>query len=166
TTAQNISGIINKYAQVTAIPTTSTLTVSSSTGFAAGNKAVIIQMQGATVNTTAYNSSFGKITNINNAGNYEIVTILSVAGTTITLSTPLSRTYTPSGTVQLVSLPQYSGGATVTDTVTAQAWNGVTGGMVAMESCNTITLNSAIDVSNKGFSPGVFNGGGANCYSN
>ncbi len=166
TTSQNINGIINKYTQVTAVPTSSTLTVASTTGFSAGNKAVIIQMQGATVDTTAYKSSFGSITKINNAGNYEVVTIASVAGSTITLSSPLVNAYTPSGSVQLVTLPQYTGGATVTDTVTAQAWNGATGGIVAMESCNTITLNSDIDVSNKGFRPGIFNGGGSNCYSN
>lgn len=169
-TPQNINGTINNYSKVTAIPSATSLTVSSTTGFAAGNKILIIQMQGATVNPITYTSAFGNITNINNAGNYETATIASVAGSTINLSNALTRTYTPSGNVQIVSVPQYNAGVTVTGTLTAAAWNGSTGGVLALESCGsgangTITLNADIDVNNKGFRPGIINGGGGICYS-
>jgi|GEM_PF-2400328 len=165
TTPQNISGVINTYTKVTALPTSVTVTIASTSGFAAGNKVVIIQMQGASINPNPNTSVFGSITAINNTGNYEVASIASVAGTTITFAAPLTKSYTPSGNVQLITLPQYNGGATVTDTLTAQAWNGTTGGVLAFESCGTITLNANIDVSNKGFRPGVtVNDGGALCF--
>jgi len=165
TVPQNISGVINSYTKVTAVPTATTLTVTSASGFAAGNKVIIMQMQGASINTNPDSSIFGSITAINNTGNYEVATIASVAGSTVTLSSPLVKSYTPSGNVQLITLPQYNGGATVTDTLTAAAWNGTTGGVLALESCGTITLNANIDVSNKGFRPGITtNDGGALCF--
>lgn len=169
TTPQNISGIINTYTKVTAATGTS-ITVASSTGFTAGNKAIIIQMQGAGINSSDTKvPTWGSINSINDAGNYEVVNITSVVGNTIAISPALSRTYTPAGNVQLITYPQYNGGATVTATITAPAWNGNTGGVVAMEACGTtgtITLNANIDVTDKGFRAGSTAGKGGGCYSN
>lgn len=167
-TPQNITGTINTYTKVTAAAGSS-ITVASSTGFAAGNKAIIIQMQGATVNSAnASSSTWGSVSNINNAGNYEVVDITNVAGNTITISAALTRSYTPAGNVQLITYPQYNGGATVTGTLTAPAWNGSTGGVVALEACGasgTITLNANIDVTDRGFRHGMTSGVGARCYN-
>ncbi len=162
-TAQSISGVINTYTKVTAIGSTTSITVASATGFAASNKALLIQMQGATV-STGENVNFGIVTAIGSAGNYEVVTINSVAGTTITLSNPMTRTYTVAGNVQLVTIPEYNAGATITGTLTAQPWNGTTGGIAALYG-NTITMNANIDVTAKGFRRGSGNGGGASCYN-
>lgn len=49
--AQNISGIINNYAQITAI-TQNVVSVSTTNGFAVGDKVLLIKMKGATINQT------------------------------------------------------------------------------------------------------------------
>lgn len=151
-----ISGIINAYTKVTAIdPSCPTLTVTTTSGFAIGDKVLIIQMKGATV-STANNTAFGDITAYNNAGNYEFTEIEDIQGLNILLKYDLLRTYTPAGLVQLVTIPQYVD-VTVTGTLTAQAWNGNTGGVLVFEASGTVTLNADIDVSGLGFRGGKTN---------
>ena len=104
--AQNISGIINSYAQVTAIAGT-TITTISSTGFAVGDKIIVIQMKGASI-TTSNTSAYGDITNLNNAGNWEFATIASITGNDIVIASPLVKTYTMTAKVRLVSLKKSS----------------------------------------------------------
>jgi hypothetical protein len=162
-TLQSISGVINTYTKVTAIGSATSITVTSSTGFAVSNKALLIQMQGATVNT-GENANFGIVSAIGSAGNYEVVTISNVAGNVITLANAMSKTYVVAGNVQLVTIPEYNGGATVSGTLTAQAWNGTTGGVVVLYG-STITLNADIDATAKGFRRGSGNGGGGSCYN-
>lgn len=150
--AQNISGIINSYAQVTAIAGT-TITTISSTGFAVGDKIIVIQMKGASI-TTSNTSAYGDITNLNNAGNWEFATIASITGNDIVIAAPLVKTYTMNAKVQLVTVPSYCN-VTITDTLKCQAWNGLTGGVLAFTSGGTVTMNADIDVSGKGFRPGT-----------
>src|SRR5690349_7830443 len=76
--AQNISGVVNTYYKVTAInAASSTLTLTSTAGLSPGMKVVIMQMKGATIDITN-TATFGNITAINNAGNYEVNTICSI----------------------------------------------------------------------------------------
>jgi hypothetical protein len=154
--SQNISGIINTYTTVTALASCS-VTVASTTGFAVGNKVLIIQMKGAAVDLSN-NALFGDLTAINNAGNYEFATINLITGTNIQFARDLLRSYDPTGSVQLITVPQYNGGAVVSGLLTAQAWNGTTGGVLAFEA-TTLTLNANIDVSGRGFRPGIDYGG-------
>jgi len=128
------------------------VTVGSAAGFAPGDKVMIIQMKGATVNT-ANNATFGQITAYNNAGNYEFGTIASIAGTQVTLSSALTQTYTTTAAVQLIRVPVYTN-AVVTGTLTCQAWNGSTGGVLVFESTCDVTLNANIDVTGRGFRGG------------
>jgi hypothetical protein len=160
---QTISGIINTYTAVTgtitntctACPPTvchSTIPVVSSTGFTVGGRAVIIQMQGAILDQTN-TAAFGNVTSYNNAGNYEFFTISALTGTSITSSIPLKETYSaPAGAVQVLNVPQYTN-VTISATLTAAAWNGTTGGVLAFEATGTVTLNANIDVSGLGFRP-------------
>ena len=76
--AQNISGTINTYTNVTGIAT-NVVTVGNAAGFAVGDKVLLIQMKGATI-TTGNVAAFGTITSYGNAGNYEYLTVASVAG--------------------------------------------------------------------------------------
>ena len=71
--AQAISGTVNNYAEVTALAGTN-ITVVSAAGFSVGDRILIIQMKGATINTTN-TANFGDITNYGNAGNYEFADI-------------------------------------------------------------------------------------------
>ena len=105
TQTSNISGIINSYTSVSAVGLQSA-TVASAVSLGIGNRVLLIQMKGATINQTNTNS-YGTIINYNNAGNYEMATIASIAGNTISFASPVSRSYTPSDLVQLVKVPSY-----------------------------------------------------------
>jgi Secretion system C-terminal sorting domain len=153
--AQTISGVVNSYYQVSAINTASnSLTLNSTAGLGVGSKVMIIQMKGATMDGTN-TSTFGNITSINTAGNYEFNYICSVSGTTVNLKFQLLNTYDPTQQVQLVSVPVY-GSVTVTGTVTANAWDPIagTGGILVFEATDTVYLNGTIDVSGLGYQGG------------
>ncbi len=151
----NISGIVNNYAPLSAF-TSNTVSFGSQSGtahnYSCGDRIMIIQMKGASI-TTANNSSFGNISSIGNAGNYEMATIESVTGSVLTLTENLTKTYTVADKVQVIWVPHYEE-AIVTATLTALAWNGTVGGVLAIEVDGTLTLNAAIDVSELGFRGG------------
>jgi hypothetical protein len=160
--AQNISGVINIYAQVLDVDTClNQLTVSDETGFNVGDRVLIIQMKGAAIDESN-TASFGDVTSYGNAGNYEFGTIASIDGLQISLQKKIVRLYdAPSGFVQLVRVPQYSD-PVVSSTVTGKAWDGFKGGVVVFEASGNVTLNSNIDVSGMGFIGGQnFKNGGA-----
>lgn len=152
--AQNISGTINIYTAVNSILNPTTITVANSAGFAPGDKVLLIQMQGATINQTN-TALFGTITGYGDAGNYEYNFVDAVNGNTITLFGSLCNTYTISGRVQLIRVPVYTN-PTVTAPLTCQAWNGTTGGVLAFDATGTITFNSGINVAGQGFRGGAF----------
>src|SRR5437764_11637682 len=87
--ATNISGVINIYTPVTSITNCSCptldcpqVTVNSSTGFAVGDKILIIQMKGARVDSSN-TSSHGSVLNLYDAGSYEYATISNISGNII-----------------------------------------------------------------------------------
>jgi gliding motility-associated-like protein len=148
----DISGIINVYSAVTSIKCND-LTVSNPTGFKSGDKVLIIQMKGGKINLTN-SASFGTITNYNNAGNYEFAYIDVINGQTISLTQSLTGQYTLTDFVQIVNVPRYKN-AIVSSKLTAAAWNGSSGGILALEIENNLTLNAPIEVSGLGFRGGT-----------
>ncbi len=125
-----------------------------------GDLILIYQAQGATISGVD-NATYGSITNLGSAGRYEYQTVLSVSGDMIFLQTyggvcsGLQFDYTSAGKAQVVRVPQYgdltvNGGARIT----AQAWDGTTGGVVAIDVSGTLTLSGEIDVSGLGFRGG------------
>lgn len=149
--AQNISGIINSYSAVTVVAGNQ-ITVSSIASFSVGDHVLLIQMQGADI-TTTNNPSFGDVSAYNDAGNFDFGVISSISGSVITLEDSVTKTYDPNGKVQLVKIPVYCD-AVVTDTLTCKAWDGISGGVLAFFSNGTVTLNSDINVTGKGFRGG------------
>jgi hypothetical protein len=154
----------------------STITISNpNAAFGAGNKVLLIQMQGAIVNTavaepptTAIDGTFGSITNYNNTGNYEFGIVKTYttpgsggAGTAdVIFTAPLINSYStaasiPAGVVQMVSVPQYAS-LTIGATLTGTAWNGTTGGVLVFEVAGTLTVNSTITMDGKGFRGGIY----------
>lgn len=127
---------------------------------AVGDLLLIVQMAGATINaadtTTGGISNYGNVTSLNNAGNYELAGVASISGNTITLACNLKKSYTVAGKAQVIRVPQYttltisSGGS-----ITATAWNGTVGGVVAVQAATTLELDGTIDVSAKGFRGGT-----------
>jgi uncharacterized repeat protein (TIGR01451 family) len=125
-----------------------------------GDLLLIIQMQGADINN-ANSASYGSTSNVT-AGQYEYVLVSSVSGTTVNFTTGLKSTYVTSAantvpirTFQVVRVPQYSS-LTLTANIVPAAWNGSTGGLVALDVAGTINLNgNTINVSGLGFRGGA-----------
>ncbi len=149
-----LSGVINQYADVTDIDyCAATLTVSDASGFLANTDVIVIQMQGAVINTSD-NAEFGDLQDLRSAGLLERARIRAVNGNIISLENTLLNTYNLDGSVQMVSLPVYEN-ATVTDSIVAAPWNGSTGGMLALEVTNVLTLNGNISAHGRGFRGGL-----------
>ena len=146
-----ISGTINIYTAINAYDAfNNAITVSSSAGFAIGDRVLLIQMQGATISETD-DANFGTITNYNNSGNYEILTICDIVGNVVTFAEVMLRVYSPTGSAQMIRIPQYTN-ATLNGTLTCQPWNGITGGVVILETSGTFDFGTYnIDVSGRGF---------------
>lgn len=148
-----ISGVVNQYTPVTSI-SCNQIGVVNPSFFSIGDRVLIIQMKGADINTSN-TSNFGTITNYNDCGNYEFATVSAISGSIISVQYQLLRTYEVTGRVQLIRIPQYTN-VTVMNTLTAQDWNGSTGGVLVMEVSGTLTLNAPISLTGKGFR-GSFN---------
>lgn len=146
----------------------------------AGDLVLIVQMQGATmdINVTptaswggsytvpqvyfdvAFNTNpweWGQILNYNQAGKFEYAQVASVAGNQINLTCGLQNNYVAAGHVQIVRVPRFSSLTVATgNSITAPTWDGNTGGIVAIEVDQNLTLqtNSLITVTGKGFRGG------------
>ncbi|MBK8254220.1 MAG: hypothetical protein IPK82_16325 [Polyangiaceae bacterium] len=135
----------------------------------AGDMIMVVQMQGATIDVTN-TAQYGNVTALGNAGRYELVGVTSVQGNTINLDTScagLKFGYTAAGRTQVVRVPQVT---TLTvnaaASITAPAWDGQRGGVVAVLAQSTATLNGAIDVSARGFRGGAADNNSANPGAN
>lgn len=152
---QSVSGTVNNYYQVVSVSTaTNSVTLSNASGLTAGQRVMLYQAKGATINSSNA-SSYGDITALNMAGAYEFNTICSIAGNQVWLLNAMLNSYAASGLVQLVTVPS-SPSIIVAGTVSAAPWDPTTGtgGIVALESSGTIILNADIDVSGLGFQGG------------
>jgi uncharacterized repeat protein (TIGR01451 family) len=180
TAAGTIGGVINTYYPGTATATagSTSITVGAATGagnsIAVGDLLLIIQMQDAAINTSN-SSQYGDgisgsgSTSLNNSGVYEYATASSAvttAGGTLTVQAAgpgggLLYTYTSAAasstqgarSFQVIRVPNYASATlSTTSNLTATAWNGSTGGVLALNISGTLTLNGAtVDVSGEGF---------------
>ena len=155
--AQSLAGVVNDYIPVLSYDSCGFLIVQSSTAFSVGDRVLIIQMQGAQMdvsNTGAY----GDILNRNHAGNYEFNNVSSISGNVIGLTHFLDRLYDfQNGRVQLIRVASFNT-AVVSGVVTAGGWNGLTGGVIAIECSDSLILNADVNASELGFEGGgVFN---------
>ena len=174
-----LTGVQNTYfpgtASVAAGATSIPIGASTGAGgtIVAGSELLVIQMQDASINTTNSvlygNGSTGSgFTTINNAGNYEYVTAtgpvsggnVPIAGagpsgglvfgyTSATASATKGRS-----TYQVVLVPQYA--SATLGAATAAAWNGSTGGILALDIAGQLNLGSAtVSVDGLGFRGGA-----------
>ncbi len=158
-----ISGVVNTYVEVVSVDNVAnTVTVSSSANFQIGDHVLIIQMQGATIDQSQ-TAAFGSITNYNNCGNYEFQVICDVQGNTFTFNHNLINSYTSSESVQIVKVASYQN-ALLSGDLTAQPWNGTTGGVLVIDAV-TLDLGAFnIDVTGQGFRGGEAVPSGQNCF--
>ncbi|WBA42650.1 Ig-like domain-containing protein [Hymenobacter canadensis] len=140
---------------------------SGSTPISAGDIVLIMQMQGAdinTTNTTAYGTSTGNYT----AGQYEYGIALNsvpTTGGTLTLVKGVTNGYVNQdfgGTLtgqrrfQVIRVPQYSS-LNVSGAVTGAAWNGRAGGVLALDVAGktTFATSASLNMDAKGFRGGA-----------
>ncbi|RSK24736.1 T9SS type A sorting domain-containing protein [Hymenobacter metallilatus] len=155
--------------------------VGGSTPISAGDLVLILQTQGADLNTdnadtygngTSGGSGSGNIGGSTfTAGYYEYAIATNsvpLSGGTLTLAKALGRVYqrvdytdasAPTGQrrFQVIRVPQYSA-LTVTGTVTGTAWNGEAGGLLVLDVAGQTTFagtGSRLDMSGKGFRGGA-----------
>lgn len=153
----NIGGVINTYYRVVeVIPARACVRVDNAAGLATNDFVLLIQMKGADV-STANNASFGSVTNLNNAGNYELNTVCTVRGDSVFFFRQLAQAYTVSGKVQLVRIPEYVS-ANVTSSLQAQPWDNATGkgGVLALNVQNNLVLNAPVSANGTGYAGGAF----------
>lgn len=155
---------VNAYARVIEIDASKTqLTVNNPTQtyhtFNPEEQVIVMQMQDDVIGTnTSNNSNFGRLADIQSAGLFDIATISSVTTTTITLHAPLQNTYNINSRsrVQVISFRKLSSSDyTTTSNITALAWNGNVGGVVAIQVPGTLTLAHTITADEKGFRGGA-----------
>lgn len=143
----------------------------SATPIAAGDLVLIIQVQGADINSTNTDSygdgtagapASGYLTSNLVAGYYEYNSVASVAGSTINFSYTLANNYFtrafasgPIQTYQVIRIPrEYNLTIDAAGSVTCPAWNGSTGGVVVLDAANVMTINGTITVEGLGFRGG------------
>src|SRR5439155_6742217 len=141
---------------------------------AIGDMLLVMQMQDATItatNNANYGSNSGTgsgVTLLNNSGLFEYVVATSAdpgAGTKVAISivggsaaSGLINSYTTAAengtdgqkTFQVVRVPRFSS-ATLSGTLTASAWDGRTGGILAVDVSGTLTLGGTVSVDGLGF---------------
>lgn len=146
-----ISGIINKYAAIYSFCDSATINVDDASGFNPGDKILIYQAIGATVDSTN-TPFFGDVLDYGNSGNYEFNQIVKIEGNKITFKYYLLNKYnTPVGS-QVVNVPNLHN-ATVCN-LSCAPWNGQKGGILVFDA-DSLTLAGNIDVSGKGFRGGI-----------
>jgi hypothetical protein len=193
--AGTITGIVNSYypGNGTIAAGATSLPVGARSGatanIAAGDLLLVMQMQDAAINSTD-TSSYGDgtagggsgSTALNSSGLYEFVVatgpvsggsvpVLGGGNGGVTLNSYTNAAAT--GTQgqrrwQVIRVPQYSG-VTLSSGLTALAWNGAVGGVLAIDVSGTIALGGAtVSVDGKGFRGGGGRslGGSATGFSN
>jgi gliding motility-associated-like protein len=150
----SLSGVVNSYFPVSNLNiVTATATVPSVIGLSIGDTLLIIQMKGANIDISD-SPTYGTVDNYYGAGNAEFVEICDLIGTDIVFTHLLEKSYQSGGSIQLISFPDYAD-ISIDGPVTAQEWNGSSGGVVLMRAQNSIILNDNIDVSHQGFRGGT-----------
>jgi hypothetical protein len=124
--------------------------IGSIDGLTTGDDTLLINLQGDS-------------TNNGNAGNYEILEVQSVSGNTITLTSNIQKIYgaTTSNSdltgqrIIVQRIPNYKN-VTINNgvTLTASAWNGTSGGLVAFKASGTVNIYGSINVTGLGYRGG------------
>lgn len=130
-------------------------------GLSPGDLLLVIQMQGATIDTAAAAPTHGTVTGLGDAGHFELI---GVAGVTLATGTVrvdglcggLKNSYSATGKTQIVRVPQY-GNLVVSSSgqVVPAPWDGAVGGVLAIRA-NRVEVQGggSIDASRAGFRGG------------
>lgn len=163
------STVINRYALVTEDVSAgaNALQVNSTSGFSSGQLVMVLQMTGTTPAVSSGSDASVDLP-AGPIGQWEFARVSPVSVSTLNLSKPLIHTY-QAGRTQVVLVPEYDT-LYVPDgsSITAGAWDGGTGGVVAFLVQGTLFNDGLIDATGKGFrggpgGQGPFTGNGKDC---
>lgn len=141
--------VVNAYALLLsdAAAGTTQLTMTATTGFAAGNLVLIVQSK----DDLGGDGGFAPTIELSSTavGAYEFARVAGVSAN-LTLTAPLTRGYAGTRT-QVIAVPEYTS-LTITDagSITAPAFDGYAGGIVVILA-DTVVSDGTITVSNAGF---------------
>ncbi len=187
-----LTGVINTYypGTASAVAGTTSITLGTARGstapIASGNLLLVIQMQDASITSTNDNSYGNGVAGnpasgysaANDTGRFEFVratNAVPLTGGTVTFAgtgtgNGLLNTYNNAAATatqgqrrfQVVRVPQYTV-AFLSSGLTASAWNGTTGGILAIDASQQITLGGTVSLNGLGFrgGPGPQLAGGA-----
>lgn len=161
---QDLSDIVNRYTNLRSFTSTgcqATLRVGSTSGFAVGDRILIMQMKGAGADLND-GPSFGRLTTLGNAGRFQFATIGAVNGDELTILEPLLHPFDVSGVVQVIRVA-YGNDLRVIAPVRAAPWDGTMGGVVVIEATRSLTLRAPIDADGAGFFGGSKTSGSTIC---
>ncbi len=153
-----LSGVVNTYHKVLSINNVcQTEIVLDARGLLPGQRLLFYQAQGAEINLSN-SSSFGTITNLNNAGRYELATIADTLGNAkYKLVAPLLTNWDVAASgFQVIALPYIPANAVVSGSVLAAPYQSGTGlgGVLALDVPGTLRLDSNLVASFCGFKGG------------
>lgn len=176
-TAANAANTYYSGISVATASGTSTVTIgaarigsgATNTPVAVGDLVLVMQMQGADI-TTANTNAYGTVTANSNytAGKYEYAIVQDVTAGNgseqiLTLAKALTNSYSSAAhtassgqrNFQVIRVPQYSSLA-LSGTVSGAAWDGATGGILALDVAGKITYatNTSLSMTAKGFRGG------------
>lgn len=153
----SISGIVNTYSAVTSfsiLGCETELSISNASVYSIGDIVIIHQTQHSTGITTSNIASYGEAIS-SAAGKTQWGTVSATSATSITISSTLSSDFKQTNSkIQVVLVPEYQD-ATVSSELTAKAWDGITGGVLAIIVNGALRLNASINVDGKGFRAGT-----------
>ena len=160
----NISNISNHYLKVISVAIDRVSIVETTPGelsnFLPGDKILVIQMTGITLDDSPGFLTDGERRikkEKKNTGRFEVLqldeVLISATDTVVVFTDSLSNIYDAGEKIQLVKFVEGEN-VTVTSEVTARAWNGSTGGIVAILGLDTVKLSSNINVNYQGFRGG------------
>jgi gliding motility-associated-like protein len=161
--------VINAYTEINSFDECENeLQVGSTSEFNIGDTVLIMQMKGASVDSSN-SDQFGSISDIGNSGNYEFNYVANISGNRIQLRNKVDRSFDfQDGVVQLIRVPYYENLET-SAVLSCLPFDGRKGGVLVFNVANTLTLNEDIDVSGRGFRGGsdpVSSPSSELCYEN
>ena len=164
-----ISGIINRYGRVTSLGTDFVIVSDEAQfdQFSQGDTVLLMQMKGARIYTSEASTYGTAYDAYGQPGRHEFLTILSVddaLNKIVFRNNIVNSSFDPASGIQIIKVPSYNS-AVVDAVLTCQPWDSVTktGGVLAVITGRTLTLNANIDVSGKGFKGGAITTGKGIC---
>ncbi len=149
-----VGGDAQRYSEVTRIDTcTNSITVPNGFAYRPGDRVMLVQMKGATIDTNE--SPFaGQPLSANNVGLYQLNTVTGSDVSSVTMRNPIDAGFDVANHVQCIRI--VSGRSLRTNApLEVQPWNGGSGGILVIECSDTLFLNHDIGVRGSGFRGGA-----------